>query len=102
MATREKWTQGPWRVFVTPYVAQTQVRDDENEIVVAAVPRRDGTADANAHLIAAAPELYEALDAVLRAYIEPWAKADSAFQAAAQQAATLAVHAALRKARGEA
>lgn len=68
-----KWTKGPWAVgdLYTPIVSvmHVSVRADDG-FIVAAVNRfaasfNDKRDTANANLIAAAPELYEALDEML-------------------------------------
>lgn len=56
----EKWTRGCWHAHNAPIGDQTmfanEIRDDENGLTLAKVDDID-----NAHLIAAAPELYYAL-----------------------------------------
>jgi hypothetical protein len=65
------WTKGPWRVV-----------KDSRHVVDVLAGNRDVVSvygggvgleyrDANAHLIAAAPDLYAALDGLLAAYSEP-------------------------------
>ena len=60
----EKWTPGPW-VFSEPIGAEhAEVRDKDGRrvaVTIGSYPRRTRTEDANAHLIAAAPDLYAAL-----------------------------------------
>lgn len=94
--TEHKWTQGPWSVR----------RDECDDPVVVSEClglELDGlcwheNSDANAHLIAAAPELYEALERLL-----PMAE-DDCFQygsSADNDEDVLFARAALAKARGE-
>ena len=59
------YTAGPW-VFCAPIGAEhAEVRDNGGRriaVVIGSYPMRIRTEDANAHLIAAAPELYELLN----------------------------------------
>ena len=60
----EKWMPGPW-VFSEPIGAEhAEVRDKNGRriaVVIGGYPRRTKTEDANAYLLAAAPDLYAAL-----------------------------------------
>jgi hypothetical protein len=56
-----------WATYLAPYSAQRQVRDEALELVVAVCPGPASKADANARLIAAAPEMLAALRSVLDA-----------------------------------
>jgi hypothetical protein len=96
----KKWSEAPWTVAVPESKAERQklyvrcaLRLDGAPagIAVAHVTSAAGFAerDANAHLIAAAPELYEALDAFMR------------LGTMDDQSAIDAARAALSKARGE-
>lgn len=62
---KEKWTPGPW-VFTAPIGAEhAEVRDRDGRriaVTIGSYPMRTRTEDANAYLIAAAPDLYAALD----------------------------------------
>jgi hypothetical protein len=104
------FTPGPWFVFErdTPKRLTDQqagsfihcganVRDDTGFDLIARAYTRDGMNErqANARLIAAAPELYEALDNLV-------ANVTEAFPALADLGPITKAHAALAKARGEA
>ena len=68
MGSEAKWTPGPWRAGpATSRGHVAGVYADEHKIAVADVPETSpgpGDPEANAHLIAAAPLLAEALEAV--------------------------------------
>ena len=63
-----KWTPGPWETSQSLGDAYIWAETEENGVFehVAVVLRCDepGMQDANAHLIAAAPDLYEALEEI--------------------------------------
>ena len=63
----ENWTKGPW-VFTAPIGAEhAEVRDIDGRriaVTIGSYPMRTKTEDANAHLIAAAPDLYAALELI--------------------------------------
>ena len=82
-----KYTKGPWENVDDAYIEAANGTVVVNEMNTA-LP--DEQITANAHLIAAAPELYEALEAMLRF-------GDIGSRAAAE----IKAHAALAKARGE-
>ena len=83
-----KHTPGPWHV-----ANGVQVRSKRDQIAKVWM-MRNGEGNANARLIAAAPELYEALSGTL-----DWLASYPGF---ASEAAWLNAHTALAKARGEA
>lgn len=89
-----KATPGPWVIDNGDICQRTK---HGLRVIATTSPPADGDEDANTHLIAAAPELYEALEAMLRAFddrqIHPSFKPFPAVEAA---------EAALAKARGEA
>lgn len=101
MDVTKKWTPGPWDPETYPHggfdiAALGAGRLGGTLIIVSRNPHSDVEAmHANAHLIAAAPEMYEALDALLIGMEASggWAGDDGLFDAGM---------AALRKARGEA
>ena len=67
MSNETKWTPGPWHVPKARGYAHGPV--DKNDVPVVtwtgmARPRQENGM-ANAHLVAAAPDLYEALEAML-------------------------------------
>lgn len=60
----EKFTPGPWRVEYPIGTEHAEIRDMDGRRIAVAIgvyPMRVKTEDANAHLIASAPEMYEAL-----------------------------------------
>lgn len=84
------FTAGPWRIgkSYTNEIAIRPLSDDTNEECIAVVCElREGEAKANAHLIAAAPELLEAcktmLDDCEMALAGEWDKGDEGFEASA-------------------
>ena len=80
-----KFTPGPWRIEQYPSI---HVRSCDGECVLA----HDYITDADAHLIAAAPELYEALEELYDAIDSAVGLTPERLEKARQ---------ALRKARGE-
>lgn len=62
MSKETKWTPGPWESDCEYIVGHGQDVDYENVCVVGLCKEMG----ANAHLIAAAPELYEALEYVIK------------------------------------
>ena len=102
MSTEQKWTPGPW-LRDTASGLSCDVRASSGRKVAlcwglsttrAAMENRPGyraECNANAHLIAAAPELYDALEALLDSpYADPHGEKER-----------MAARAALAKARGE-
>jgi len=77
-------TPGPW--FYDESIA-TKILINAKHAAVAVVPYLDDEAKANARLLAAAPELFDALQALVSAVSEP--------------ALVAQAHAALRKAQGK-
>ena len=78
MTDQPKWTKGPWPIKPTGdfkrIVIGDGLVDGPGGYEVAEVYSDDCDRDeamANAHLIAAAPDLYAALDDLLAAYAEP-------------------------------
>lgn len=71
------FTAGPWHVKTMPHsICNTGGVQSPNGTWVAKVHPLNGETDkvewmANAHLLAAAPELLEALEAILEAYAQP-------------------------------
>ena len=69
----EKWTAGPWFVSDDPrpdmewnrHIATDLAGENRICFMANGGPERDGEFAANARLIAAAPELFQALDALL-------------------------------------
>ena len=60
-----KFTPGPWRIEASPPVIAGA---NGNLVAEMRRQREKGEADANARLIAAAPELYAALEAMVKQY----------------------------------
>ena len=104
-----KWTPGPWEVCdlsIRDGVPVHEITSLHDSCWIAQVQDHrncSGTlpGSANAHLIAAAPELYEALEALVPFAIGSWhiEPIDGAFEGAMQRVKS--ARAALRKARGE-
>ena len=68
--TKPTFTPGPWIIDPDETLPLAVIVDDENGTGIAEIsvkPRREASAEvvANANLIAAAPELYAALDAIV-------------------------------------
>ena len=74
MSGQPAWTPGPW------HWAHDAIRDDKiksaAQETIAVMPGFGDTSDANARLIAAAPEMYEALKEMMREY-EPGSSSDA-------------------------
>ena len=91
-----KHTPGPWRVKIyKPYRTEAIIVNDDGEIASVDLACMPG-AEADAHLIAAAPDMLEALEAI--APMLPHGAVDNDPQWAA---AIIAVRAAIKTARGE-
>ena len=68
--TEPKWTPGPWQIGA-PHGYPSEIKSEEGVIVDFTFTEfGDGTSSANACLIAAAPEVYEALEGMLAMRIE--------------------------------
>lgn len=92
-----KFTPGPWRLHDYPYLhIRAGGSDGENDGATVFAGDYAGPGGVNAHLIAAAPDLYEALKAVLERF-DPMATPGTDANLAA---VSLAVHA-LSKALGK-
>ena len=105
---REKFTKGPWKAtYDSQLQAAIEIYNTEDRIRVALLPDR-GTVEAmseieaNANLIAAAPDMYEALEAYVRlerddilASLSPQELYNEYVECKQK------IHKALRKARGE-
>ena len=70
----EKFTKGPWKAtYDSQLQAAIEIYNTEDRVMVAVLPDR-GTVEAmseieaNANLIAAAPDMYEALEEVIKIY----------------------------------
>jgi len=99
----ENWTPGPWSLDEDGDVIQTNA----DRIVAIMTSEDDGRQGGNAHLIAAAPEMYEALlpfaepySAAMEGY--PCHKGTCSARECTRCGKAIAAHEALRKARGEA
>lgn len=71
MMTERKWTPGDWYIDgyrETRDGGYVEVKSEKFHWVCSVTDYSDGTAKPNAHLIAAAPDLYEALEALVRDY----------------------------------
>lgn len=96
MSTETNFTPGPWSLDNNDVRDEAQAVESEATgciVAEACTLDRPGDCEANAHLIAAAPELYEALEGIMRAEAR-----DRVMPAGAEWDAA---RAALAKARGE-
>ena len=74
MTDQPKWTPGPWRYDRTngsPTTGEHMIAGAKPGYLAEVRDCGSGDVRANAHLIAAAPDLYAALDDLLAAYAEP-------------------------------
>jgi hypothetical protein len=105
MVSERKWTPGPW------HLSDETIRDGlwskllygqpEGMLAIIRVGHQGGYyGDANARLISAAPDLYEALSAMIREIGEARSHGSSAIDLISSSAIEMA-RAALSKARGE-
>lgn len=65
-----KWTQGPWRAEASDYEGCLQIISADRKRPITEIWGDGDDDEANARLIAAAPELVEALEMMLRAWEE--------------------------------
>ena len=97
----EKWTKGPWEIrkYKAPYGSRAMaVEILTDEIIVAKLGvELDDECKANAHLIAAAPDLYDALELIYGRLLMSDRDGGSRITAEDGEMAELA----LKKARGE-
>ena len=97
----EKWTKGPWEIrkYKDPYGSRVMaVEILTDEIIVAKLGiELDDECKANAHLIAAAPDLYDALELIYGRLLMSDRDGGSRITAEDGEMAELA----LKKARGE-
>lgn len=110
MITQEEWTPGPWGIGKscdgTPAVTVPVHPSEGSGFVVAHVNRLRvmgsvaGCAEANARLIAAAPELYAALTITLNKWVNMVNSGDCGFWDPEKEPHVIAARAALNKARG--
>lgn len=94
------WTKGPW--FVEPVSFRVLASDDRQTIIH--VPPGSPTnveCQVESHLISAAPDMAEALDALLARQIEWLKEAGCDEQEIADDPLVIAARAALAKARGQ-
>jgi hypothetical protein len=90
------FTPGPWELH--PLVGNFIRPRDHRGPVIADASGENW--EANAHLIAAAPDLYEALAGVVELYVELVNSGDAGFWDPEEVSAIVAARAALRKANG--
>ena len=107
-----KWEPGPWEVFkndslthvVGPRLCRKGNSSGDIKLChrwVLGAWKYDKQAHANMHLIAAAPELYEALNGLLKVFVEDLAECGYDEDDIADHDLVKAARAALAKARGE-
>lgn len=98
-----KWTPGPWRVEPTFETDESDPQEIRTQRLILAGDRQyiAETMSNHAHLIASAPELYEALDKLLGACRSYDDKPENLLSIARYAEAVERADAALRKARGE-
>lgn len=101
-----KWTPGPWRVEPTFETDESDPQEIRTQRLILAGDRQyiAETISNHAHLIAAAPELYEALEQAVEALNSYSDVVDGSYGEPMPNTAMKAVlvcEAALRKARGE-
>lgn len=103
-----QWIPGPWRVEPRPFNRGNRIfiiasHGDHPNGFVAAVESYpfQWHREANAHLIAAAPDLYEALQTMLKRYVDLAGSGDCGNWNPEEEAQVIAARAALAKARGE-
>ena len=90
MASERKWTKGPWKF--KPHGSRFRIIEAEQETSIAIGQNQgDVESEANARLIASAPDLYEALESLLDPSTDMLAHAGNVRKA----------RAALAKAKGE-
>jgi hypothetical protein len=110
--SKEKFTPGPWTAtrsdpnegadvwWITGTVAKMS-GNAETDVATVCGGKMDGKSEANANLIAACPELYEALDKLMKRYMDLVSSGDCGFWDPAKEPETIAAGDALAKARGE-
>ena len=95
-----KWTPGPWKFqvrFADQFGCQIDIRRSKGKIVFTFVSHlQPSSARSTAHLIAAAPDLYEALQRIVK-----WMDAQGYNALYQDDTALKDARAALAKARGE-
>ena len=102
-----RWTPGPWSALETPEGREFEVHDPEGAYIcgVSFCPEGDGpsysVARAEARLIAAAPDLYAALDLFVSEYVDFVESGDAGFWDAEAEDKVKLARAALARARGE-
>lgn len=108
MSTQTKWTPGPWRIDEANRTLVARLVGGEYEYICSVDPEEFSVSDmtdeenrANATLIAAAPELYEALEDLLGYFRSGNAVDVERATIKANAPEVLAARAALKKARGE-
>lgn len=104
---REKFTKGPWKAtYDSQLQAAIEIYNTEDRIIVATLPDR-GTVEAmpeieaNANLIAAAPDMYEALEFHCKNCLGRYSISKDSNECALYIRGECMIANALRKARGE-
>lgn len=109
MSETAKFTPGPW--YYRPYNedsgygnsadwAGQQIMGGEEDFVLATLNHDGPNDEANARLIAAAPDMYEALQTFVSQYVDLVESGDAGFWDAEKEPKVIAARAALQKAEG--
>lgn len=102
MTDNKMHTQGPWVVrHNEPWIIAKAYGDMKSVCHLNYPPKQTETQKANAHLIAAAPELLEALELFTKEYVEFVESGDAGFWDAEEEDKVIMARKTISKARGE-